>query len=97
MATELWLPSLYSFAWPAAPWHSEEHRNKLQPRRHASRSPSLWPDHHREIPSASSEEFLESLNYTQKVNKMAPIQRANKGAPIQEKQKITDGITEKSG
>jgi len=54
MATELWLPSLYSFAWPAAPWHSEEHRNKLQPRRRASRSPSLWPDHHREIPSASS-------------------------------------------
>jgi len=50
-----------------------------------------------QIPSASSEEFLESLNYTQKVNKMAPIQRANKGAPIQEKQKITDGITEKSG
>lgn len=37
------------------------------------------------------------LHLAQKVTKMPPIQQANKAAPTPEKQKTTDGITEKPG
>lgn len=60
MAIELWLPSLYLLAWPAAPWQPEEYRNKLQPHRRASGFPSLWSDQHRGIPFASSATWAHS-------------------------------------